>query len=98
MLGRHKLGGTLEGSVGLMEWTVQLAGLVSYLDSGRGGLCMEHRTRGDLIECVYSFNLKISNTGLQTATREQSTTNRNMHNKQTKKRNIVSKQDKGVEM
>ena len=50
-----------------------------------------------IIMCVYSFNLKISNTGRQTAIRLQSATNRNMHNNQTKW-NIVSKQDKGVEM
>jgi len=37
-----------------------------------------------IIICVYSFNLKISNTGRQTAIRLQSATNRNMHNKQTK--------------
>jgi len=46
--------------------------------------------------CVCSFNLKISNTGRQTATRLQSATNRNMHNNQI--RNIMSTQDKGVEM
>jgi len=41
---------------------------------------------------MYSFNLKISNTGQQTATQLQSATNRNTHNKQK----TVSKQDKGV--
>jgi len=47
--------------------------------------------------CVYAFSLKISNTGRQTTTRLQSATNRNMHNKQTKKE-TVSKQDKELEM
>jgi len=42
------------------------------------------------------FNLKIINTGRQTVTRLQSATNRTVHNKQNK--NIVSDQDKGLEM
>jgi len=56
----------------------------------------ECTTKCTVALCVYSCNLRISNTGRQTAIRPQSAKNRTMHNKRKNYR--VAEQDKEVEM